>query len=170
MSMNITPDTRLHDLLQTWPELEEKLMAMSPHYAKLRNPVLRATIARIATLRQVAEVGRLPLAELINTLRAAVGQEGGEFTATGAAAADQPVWFDAGRIALRLDARPMLAAGEHPLSRVLSEIQQLPPQGIYELTTPFLPAPLLDAVKKKGFMVWSLREQEDLFRSYFCME
>lgn len=169
MSMTITPDTRLHDLLQTWPELEEKLLAMSPHYAKLRNPVLRATIARIATLRQVAEVGRVPLADLINTLRAAVGQEGGEFSSA-AAAADQPAWFNASRIAQRLDARPMLAAGEHPLSRVLGEIQQLPPQGIYELTTPFLPAPLLDAVKKKGFAVWSRREQEDLFRSYFCME
>ncbi|HNW59886.1 MAG TPA: DUF1858 domain-containing protein [bacterium] len=167
MSLTITPETKLHDLLEAWPALEEKLLSLSPQYAKLRNPVLRATIARIATLRQVAQVGQVPLAELINTLRAAVGQETGQFGGS-AASDDRPAWFAVERIALRLDARPLLAAGEHPLNQVLHEIQTLPPQGIYELTTPFLPAPLLEAVGKKGFAVWTLREEADLFRNYFC--
>ncbi len=167
MSLTITPETKLHDLLEAWPRLEETLLAMSPQYAKLRNPVLRATIARIATLRQVAQVGQVPLAELINTLRSAVGQQGGTFGES-AGSDDRPAWFAAERIARRLDARPLLAAGEHPLNQVLREIQELPPQGIYELTTPFLPAPMLEAVGKKGFAVWSLQEEADLFRSYFC--
>jgi DUF438 domain-containing protein len=84
--------------------------------------------------------------------------------------ADAPAWFEFDRIAVRLDARPMLAAGEHPLARVMQEVQTLPAEGIYELTTPFLPAPLLDAVRKKGFAVWTLQEEEDLFRNYFCKE
>ncbi len=167
MSLTITPETKLHALLEAYPQLEEKLLAMSPHFAKLRNPVLRATIAKVATLRQVAAVGGLSLAELINNLRAAVGQMCGNFGGP-AGSNERPEWFAAERITLRLDARPLLAAGEHPLNQVLSEIQQLQPGEIYELTTPFLPAPLLDAVRKKGLEVWSLPEAADLYRNYFC--
>jgi hypothetical protein len=167
MSLTITPETKLHALLEAYPQLEEKLLDMSPHFAKLSNPVLRATIAKMATLRQIAQVGGLSLAELINTLRAAAGQMCGNFGGP-AGSNEQPEWFAAGRIALRLDARPMLAAGEHPLNQVLTEIQKLQPGEIYELTTPFLPAPLLDAVRKKGYAVWSLQEEADLYRNYCC--
>ena len=169
MELTITPETRLSALLEAYPQLEEKLLSMSPQFAKLRNPVLRATIAKIATLRQVAEVGDLPLAEVINTLRAAVGQMCGNYGGP-AESDDRPAWFAADKITRRLDARPLLAAGEHPLAQVVSESQQLQPGEIYELTTPFLPAPLIDAVKKKGFAAWSVQEEADLYRSYFCKE
>jgi hypothetical protein len=169
MNLTITPETKLHDLLEAYPQLEEKLLSMSPQFAKLRDPALRATVASVATLRQVAEVGGLSLAEVINTLRASVGQECANFGGP-ADSAERPDWFTAEKIMMRLDARPMLAAGEHPLNQVLREIQNLKPGEIYELTTPFLPAPLLDVVKKKGLAVWSLREEADLFRNYFCIE
>ncbi len=82
----------------------------------------------------------------------------------------RPVWFSEEKITLRLDAREMLAAGEHPLARVISETGQLQPGEIYELTTSFLPAPLIDAVRKEGLAAWSLQVQADLYRSYFCRE
>ncbi len=167
MSMEITPDTKLHALLQTYPELENKLLEMSPAFAKLRNPVLRATVAKVATLRQVAQVGGLSLGTLINTLREATGQATGTF-APESGSETTPAWFEAQRITQRLDARSMLAQGEHPLNQVLSEIQSLGDGDIYELTTPFLPAPLLDAVRKKGFAVWSVTEEAELIRNYFA--
>lgn len=71
----ITPETRLAALLEALPELEETLYALSPTYKKLKNPVLRKTVGRVATLRQVARVGDVPLGRLINTLRAAAGME-----------------------------------------------------------------------------------------------
>ncbi|MEZ5197411.1 MAG: hypothetical protein R2764_13760 [Bacteroidales bacterium] len=39
---------------------------------------------------------------------------------------------------------------------------------IYELITPFLPAPLLDKVKDLGFEVWTAKENDGLCRNYFC--
>ena len=167
MSIAITPETKLHDLFEAYPGLEEKLLSMSPQFGELHNPALRATVAKVANLRQVAEVAGLPLGELINTLRASAGQEASDLP-TSAEPDDRPGWLINDKVTMRLDARSLLAAGEHPLNRVLSEIQNLQHGEIYELTTPFLPAPLIDVMKKKGFSSWSAHDAGGLYRSYFC--
>ncbi len=73
--MDITPDTKVGPLLENRPELESVLMEISPKYTALKNPVLRRTVAKVATLRQVARVGDVPLADLIRKLREAAGLE-----------------------------------------------------------------------------------------------
>ena len=73
--VDIAPGTKLADLLDSWPGLEDELIKIAPPFAKLRNPVLRRTIARVTTLRQAAGVGGVPLPELIARLRSAAGLE-----------------------------------------------------------------------------------------------
>ncbi len=124
----------------------------------------------MATLRQVALTGNVPLAELIRTLRAASGIEAGPVVVEPADAAvqqDAPGWFDEGKIAGSLDIRPPLDSGVHPMGRVMSEIERLNPGDIYEVVTPFVPAPLLDIAAGKGFLTWVCQEAPDLFRTYF---
>ena len=53
----ITPATKVAELLESWPELEEALVAQAPAFRRLKNPVLRRTVARVATLEQAAGVG-----------------------------------------------------------------------------------------------------------------
>jgi hypothetical protein len=55
----ITPRTRVGDLLYAYPQLENVLIDMSSAFEKLKNLILRNTIARVATLSQVAAVGGL---------------------------------------------------------------------------------------------------------------
>lgn len=73
MSPDITPDTKVGALLERWPGLEAVLVELSPHFRALRNPLLRRTVAKVATLRQAATVGGVPLGVLIGRLRAAAG-------------------------------------------------------------------------------------------------
>ncbi len=162
----ITPETKILALLERYPQLEETLLGMSPAFAKLQNPLLRRTIARLATLRQVAQIGNVPLADLINRLRRQVGQTEGTFEDS--MKNERPQWLEEKNITQRLDARPMLEAGEHPLAIVLAALKTLPDGQVYELTTPFLPAPLLDQVRQKGFQVFSETLADNLVTSYFC--
>lgn len=168
--LTITPETKVGPLLDRYPQLEAPLMKLSPAFAKLRNPLLRKTVAKVATLQQVAKIGEVPIGTLINTLRKELGIE--EKWKGGAAdksdGSDVPEWFAQAKISMLLDAAPILEAGEHPLNRVMSELQKLEPGAIYELVTPFVPAPLLDAVSKKGFEVWSQKQSDGTVRSYFC--
>jgi len=52
--VEILPQTRLVELLQVHPELEEAIQRMAPPFRNLRNPVLRRTVGRVATLAKVA--------------------------------------------------------------------------------------------------------------------
>lgn len=66
--MELNEKTSLYELLREYPFLLDFLVNLSPEFKKLKNPVLRKTVARLATLRQVAEEGKIPLAELLMRL------------------------------------------------------------------------------------------------------
>ena len=165
--VDITPETRVAALLDAYPKLEETLVDMAPAFAKLRNPVLRRTVAKVTTLRQAAKVGNLTLGDLINKLRGEVGQASDSFDEDDGIAGEPPAWFDGENIAEVIDGRPLLEAGERPLDSVMSSLGRLPKGKILELTTPFEPAPLIDLAKQKGFRVWSIKEAPELIKTYF---
>ena len=73
--MIIVPHTKVGDLLDEYPQLENTLLKLSPTFSKLKNPIIRKTIGKVATLQQVAVVGNLKIDVLINALRKEIGQE-----------------------------------------------------------------------------------------------
>jgi hypothetical protein len=164
----ISPRIKVMQLIEAYPELEEVLIEYVPAFSKLKNPVLRKTVAKIATLQQAATVGQVRVEDLINVLRKAVGQDHvGEATASGAAS-DTPTWFDTAKIKGELDARPMLAAGEHPVAQVMADLKEMAPGGLYKLTAPFIPAPLMDKAASLGFAHHLEKLDDDSFAVYFC--
>lgn len=74
-SIEINPSTKVYDLLNTYPELENTLISIAPPFKKLRNPILRKSIGKIATLKNISSVGNIPLGELIKKIKKAVGRE-----------------------------------------------------------------------------------------------
>jgi hypothetical protein len=166
--ITITPDTKLGKLLENYPQLEDELISISPTYSKLKNPILRKTVGKVASLRQVAVVGEIPVADLINQLRKKVGICE-EFVADNVTEknAEKPDWIKADRIAKTLDAQPIIESGGHPLEQVMKEMVELENGKIYELITPFVPSPLLDVVRKKGYQVWSETVDDNVVKNYF---
>ena len=165
----ITPEMKVSQLLDLYPQLETVLMEMSPAFSKLKNPVLRRTVARVTSLSQAARVGGVDLGRLINGLRRAAGMQEDFETVGEDSEADvrPPGWWDPAKISLRFDARPVLEAGEKPLERVMKDFSRLRPGEIYQLTAPFLPAPLMDLGKSRKLEVWSRRKSEDEFEVFF---
>jgi uncharacterized protein (DUF2249 family) len=166
--MDITPDTKIGDLLEAFPPLEDVLIGLSPTFAKLKNPVLRRTVAKVASIRQAAQVGGVPLGRMINALREAAGQKPADVAADGMpAAAARPKWAADAQIAGTLDARPMLERGEHPMPEVMAALGRLEAGRVYLLITPFVPAPLIDLAAKKGFEAWSGTEGAEVVKTFF---
>jgi DUF438 domain-containing protein len=77
--MRIGSSTKLDDLLKKYPFLLDFLAGLSPRFARLRNPVLRKTVGRVANLHQVAGFGDIPFPELLlkiqTEIKRAVGEE-----------------------------------------------------------------------------------------------
>lgn len=164
----ITPHTKIAELLDAYPQLEEELIKISPHFKKLKNPVLRKTIAKIANLQQAAVMGNVPLQEMIGKLRKAAGQDEIFSDVTGGENLHEiPGWFDENKITARFDAVPKINAGGHPMGEIISRAGETQKGEIFELTTPFIPAPIIDMIVKKGFEVFSKSISADVVKTYF---
>jgi hypothetical protein len=163
----ISPQTKVGELLDAYPELEKVLFELSPAFAKLRNPILRKTIARVATLQQAAIVGKLKVDDLVNRLRKEAGQElftGSEERENVTTA--PPAWFNESKITIRFNAIPIINAGNSPMSEILSQSSLLEDDDIFELKAPFIPAPIIDKLKERGFEAWSIQKGE-IVLNYF---
>jgi hypothetical protein len=167
----ITPQTKIAELLDVYPELETVLIDLAPAFKKLQNPILRKTVARVTSIRQAAAIGKLPVDVVVNKLRGIVGQGTLDNIQDNTLPdKDKPAWLADSKIKVRFDASEMIASGGHPLTQVMQDLKDWKPGDIYELTTPFLPAPLLDKVKEKGFLVWSSEITPGKFMNYFYKE
>ncbi len=165
---SITPESRLGEVLERWPGLEDVLLDLSPHFRALRNPVLRRTVAKVATLRQVSAVSGVALGVLIERLRAGAGLAPVAVSdETGDAPAERPPWAVSGAVARTHDARAAIESGEHPMPRVMADLAALGEAEVYELLTPFVPAPLVDLARGNGFSSFSVVESDALVRTYF---
>ena len=168
VNIEITPSTKVNDLLDAYPELEETLIGIAPPFKKLKNPMIRKSVARVATIKHISSVGNVPLNELINKLREAIGQpptndsyEDENYFSS------QPDWFSADKISLSVNEEKLEDKDKMTLVTILQEARNVKKGEIIELITSFLPAPGIDRMKSKGYSVWTVKEEDDLIKSYF---
>lgn len=163
----ITPKTKVLQLIEAYPKLEDVLIGYVPAFKKLKNPVLRKTVAKIATLQQAASIGNVKVEELINVLRKEVEQDilslDGDTTYNN----QKPNWFDETKVEKELDISEMLAVGEHPVNQVIADLRSLSENSIYKIIAPFIPAPLIDKATSLGFEHWVNQQKNEKFLVYF---
>lgn len=164
----IAPKTKIAELIDAYPQLEPVLIDYVPAFEKLRNPVLRKTVARITTLQQAAAIGGVNVEDLINHLRKEVGQDLFSGAATAAYTTEQPSWFSETRVVAELDAKEMLAVGEQPVNQVIADLNALDQGDIYKLIAPFMPAPLVDKASSLGVSHWVTHRDNQEVVIYFC--
>jgi hypothetical protein len=158
MSVPIGPETTVGALLDSYPELESKLVQMAPAFAKLRNPVVRRTVAKIATLEQAAKIGAVSLQAMILRLRQVTGQSGPDLPVLQAqqdASGDDASWLTSGRVVEEIDADAMLERGVHPIGKIREAVGVLGPGEVVVLRSSFRPQPLIETLKRAGAAVHS---------------
>ncbi len=167
-NIEITPSTKVNDLLDVYPELEETLIGIAPPFKKLKNPFIRKSVARVATIKHISSVGNVPLNELINKLRKAIGQPAtNDFYEDENYFSNKPEWFSADKISLSMNEEKLEDKDKMTLVTILQEARNVKKGEIIELITSFIPAPGIDRMKSKGYSVWTVKEDDDLIKSYF---
>jgi len=175
MSIPITPETRIAELLEAYPALEDVLLQQSPHFRHLKNPLLRKTVAKVATLQKAAQMSGIPLRQLVATLREAAGLPGepgaADVSRTDEAAgldATPPDWFDPTKVAHTIDADALLDSGQVPLPHVHQAVQDLRPGALLCVKSAFRPTPLLEALHKAGHRTYATRVSPEVFHTFIA--
>jgi DUF438 domain-containing protein len=76
--MELKPTTQLGPLLERYPFLIDFLAGYAPKFKVIRNPIMRKTVARAATLEQAAKLGGVELEGLLRALAEAISEEADE--------------------------------------------------------------------------------------------
>ncbi len=170
----ITPETRVADLLDAYPQLEEVLIQEAACFKALKNPLLRRTVAKVATLDKAAQMAGVSVRSLVARLRQAAGQPPEEAAGTPGAGgtnpaeqASPPAWFAEDRVRVTLNADSLLAAGEMPLTRIRQALHEGAAGDVICLVSSFRPVPLLDALEGK-YPTWVRQEESGRFHLYIA--
>lgn len=158
--MEITSKSKLFEVLEAYPFLEAQIINIAPPFQNLKNPVLRRTVGKLATLETVAQIGGMDVTRLVNTLRRAVGQDELETDISHlsvievpALAEDDPPWI-AGEPQFIVNGTALLQRGEVPLAKVNGLLNQLDPDRFILLFTDFEPTPIIDAMQKQNRRIY----------------
>jgi uncharacterized protein (DUF2249 family) len=162
----ITADTNLGGLLDEHPELVDVLAGHHGHFARLRNRLLRRVMAPRVTVGQAAGLAGVPVADLVTTLRRAIGEPEEPSTAapppapTVAAAGPRPAELDRLRL-VEVDVRDDLRRGEEPFARIMAAVKAVGPAEALVIRAPFEPVPLYDVLGRRGLAHWTEQRAPD---------
>jgi len=166
--IEIIPSTTVYAVLDSYPELEGVLIGIAPAFKKLKNPILRNTVAKVATLKHAASVGGIELTEMISILRRIVGQPELDSTFDDQDyLGEKPPWFSLNRIVGSVNESTLKDENKMLITHVLKKAKNIKEGEIIELVTSFLPAPGIDVMKNKGYESWTYKENDTVFKSYF---
>lgn len=161
----ITADWKISDVLQVHPELLDVLVESSPHFSKLRNPLLRKVQSRLVTVGQAAGIAGIETDALVKRLNIAAGIDTPEPQSPTidetAALGPEPPWVGSATIAEELDVRPFQQRGEEPFSAIMAAIRNVPRGQVLRLRNTFEPVPLYAVLGQRGFEHWTRELAED---------
>ncbi|MEA3419212.1 MAG: DUF1858 domain-containing protein [Campylobacterota bacterium] len=155
--MNITLETKIADLLNSRPDMKDILIAINPKFKKLNNPVLRRTLARLASVKQAAVVGGMDAIDLLNQIRIAIGEEpidAVDIEVNQREEGKAPKWIKK-KPKAELDANALLDRDENPLAEITKEMHHLEKGDVIKVTVDFKPEPLIDELLKRGHKVYT---------------
>ena len=170
-SLEITPETKIGDLLKTSPQLEDELIKMAPPFKKLKNPFLRKGIGTVASLKHVSSVGKIPINQLIKQINEALGNPTSETSYT----VDeyytvQPSWFSKEKVVVTIVEEELEDKDNMTLVEVNRRARDVKEGEILELVTTFLPAVGIDVMRKKGYESWSVETEPGITKTYFIQK
>lgn len=158
-------------MLEVYPQLEDVLLSLSPSFAKLKNPVLRKTVARVASLRQVAEVGGIGIGEMISILRKAAGLDiyAIDATSKGNDQDIRPDWVNEKNVSVVFDALQIIEEGGSPMKDILEKVKEIEAGGVMLLIAPFRPAPIIELLNSKGYQTWCESLEDNKVYTYISL-
>jgi hypothetical protein len=167
----ITPETRISTILKQYPAAIDVLTQISKHFKRLRNPLLRKTLAHRVTVKQASQIGKVSVQAFLEKLAKAgypiVYQDTQSVSQVSYYPIPEKDWnqMNRGKI-VEIDARPDIEAGRAPFQRIMQAIKRVPLDGFLMVINGFEPCPLVEVMTQKG---WRTRfhYEPDAVKTYF---
>lgn len=171
----ITKDMKVSKALNLYPQTLEVFISASPHFSKLKNPILRKALAGRVTIEQAAKIGNVDLNNFLFELNKCINKFPEntkvtirESTQIESKKNEKPEFLNdlSGLKIKELDVRPIINEGKDPLTLILNFVKEINDDEIFLLINSFEPIPLYTVLGKKGFNHFT-ENLEGVYKIYF---
>ncbi|MEB2314253.1 MAG: DUF2249 domain-containing protein [Sorangiineae bacterium] len=176
MTTPIQATDRISAILKRDESLVEVLISASSTFKKLKNPLMRRTMAKLVTVEQAAQIAGLDPEALVARLNQAIGASGGDASAAAASApppqpARAPLPPELAALPedalLECDVREDLRNGQEPFQRIMGAVRDLAPGQVLRLWATFEPVPLYAVLAKRGLGHFTEQLDQETWRVWF---
>ncbi|MEO6834055.1 MAG: DUF2249 domain-containing protein [Chitinophagaceae bacterium] len=170
--MLINSGTKIAALIKHHPDALEAIVALSPDFKKLRNPMLRKLMAGRTSIAMASQIGGCKPEDFFEKLKPL----GFEIDGDKVEEAVSPISEDALPAFIReakeedilnLDVRDMLAEGNDPLKLIQQTVKNLESGKLLRIVNTFEPTPLIMLLGKQGFKSHVQKLAPDHIETYF---
>lgn len=172
--MLIDERTKIAALLKHHPDALETIVTLSPDFKKLRNPILRALMAKRTTIAMASKVGGCRPEDFYDAL-APLGFETDHAAPIATPHDPTPVpapkpeylqHLPSERL-VRFDVRPILGDGHDPLKAIQQKIKSLQIGEALVIINNFEPVPLIKLLEKQGYQTYVHYLDAETIEAYF---
>lgn len=171
--MLINERTKIAALLKHHADALETIVALSPDFKKLRNPVLRALMAGRTTIAMASKIGGCKPEDFFTAL-ASLGFEAAHSRKVSQEDTvrennPKPEYLQNIRPdrLISFDVRAMLAEGDDPLKSIQQKVKSLNSGEVLLIVNNFEPVPLINLLEKQGFQTYVNFIDPDTIETYF---
>ncbi len=169
--MLINEQTKIAVLLKHHPDALEAIVALTPDFKKLRNPVLRKLMAGRTSIAMASKIGGCTPEDFFRVLAPLGFKKDTTPVKKEKAPKNKPVpnYLRALKPEqlINFDVRQMLADGNDPLREIQQKVKALKPGEALIITNTFEPVPLIQLLKKQGFESYVNFVDQDIVETYF---
>lgn len=162
---------KISKVLDRYPEALDYLVAASPAFKRLRNPIQRRIQGRLVTVEAAAAIAGINPHDLAHRLNIALGIGDGDardgMPAPVREEQARPPWVDTATLVTELDVRPLLEQGGEPFSLIMAAARETGKGAMFALRASFEPVPLYDVLGQRGFEHYANQLGEDDWRVLF---
>src|SRR5690606_18451808 len=160
MNMLINEQTKISALLKHHPDALETIVTLSRDFKKLRNPILRALVAKRTSIAMASKIGGCKPGDFFRALEPL----GFETDQSREGPPENPLPDNApmpdylqnlpSEYRVNFDVRAMLADGNDPLKSIQQKVKSLNPGEVLVIINNFEPVPLIKLLERQGFLVY----------------
>jgi len=168
--MIINANTKIAKVLKENAAALEAIISINPKFEKLRNPLLRKLMAARTSIGMAAKIAGFDVEKFYEKLKPL----GFDIDTENQLENNQeklklPAFFNTlkPQQIVDFDVRPVIDAGEDPLSLIVDRVKKIPKGGALKIINSFEPTPLISLLKKQGFESYVDQVDENIIETYF---
>ena len=163
--MKITKNSRISKIIKSQALAIDSILGINRHFGKLKASTLQKYSDSSVIVKDLAKIGKLSSNDFLKHI-SNMGFDVEYDHQDTEEDYQEDIHYDTLDV-VTLDVRPTIASGADPFQEIMQAIDSLPEYKTLKIINIFVPIPLINLLKGKGYITWTNTISNDEFHTFF---